>query len=123
MQAKTLITYLKQELIASQAFHTLGLGTTTLSVTYDTEQIAIEFIVAQIDSMEINKMWAEIVTTDRLQVHIVNFRQLLPSQVLGPFELGAIGGKQLTLVLEVTGVKDTPCKYISYSLYMEATNG
>lgn len=123
MQATTRIIYLDKELIASQAFHTLGLGTTTLSVMYGEETISLEFVVAQIENMETNKMWGEVVSTDRLQVHIVNFRQLMPSQVLGPFDLGTMAGRAITLVVEVTGVKNTPCKYISYSLYAGGANG
>ena len=123
MQATTRIVYLDKELIASQAFHTLGPGTTTLAVTYGQEQVTVEFVVSQTEDLEVNKMWGEVVSTDRLQVHIVNFRQLVPSQVLGPFELGTMAARPLTLVVEVSGVKNTPCKYVSYSLYLGGANG
>ncbi|MFA6053263.1 MAG: DUF6864 domain-containing function [Methylobacter sp.] len=123
MNATTRITYLKNELIASQSFHTLGIGTTTLEVIYGQEQIAVEFIVSEMENQEANKMWGQVVSTDRMQIHLVNFRQLMPSKVLGPFDLGTMAGRSMTIVVQVTGVKNTACKFITYSLYMGAENG
>lgn len=123
MNATTRITHLKDELIASQAFHTLGVGTTTLEVIYGQEQIAVEFVVSEVENQEANKMWGQVVSTDRMQIHLVNFRQLMPFQVLGPFNFGTMAGRPLTIVVQVTGVKNTACKFIAYSLYMGATNG
>ena len=60
MNATTRITYLKNELIASQSFHTLGVGTTTLEVTYGQEQIAVEFVVSEVENQEANKMWGQV---------------------------------------------------------------
>jgi len=123
MNATTRITYLKNELIASQSFHTLGVGTTSLEVTYGQEQIIVEFIVSEDKNQEANKVWGQIVSTDRLQIYIVNLRRLAPSQAIGPFELGTMAGRPLTLIVEFIGVKDTACKLITYSLYMGAMNG
>src|SRR3990172_11135650 len=119
----TRVTYLDKELVASQAFHTLGVGTTTLVVTYGQEQIAVEFVVSEVADQEANKMWGQVVSSDRLQIHLVNFRQLMPSRVLGPSELGTMAGRPATIVVEVTGVKNTPCKHIAYSLYLGVANG
>jgi len=123
MYATTRITYLKSELIASQSFHTLGVGTTELKVTYGDEEIIVEFVVSEVENQEMNKMWGQIVSSDRMQIHLVNFRQLMPSQVIGPFDLGTMAGRPLTIIVEVTGVKNTACKFITYSLYMGAMNG
>lgn len=119
----TRITYLDKELIASQTFHTLGIGTTTLTVTYGQEQIFVEFVVSEVADQEANKMWGQVVASDRLQIHLVNFRQLLPSQVLVSSDLGTISDRPVTIVVEVTGVKNTPCKQIAYSLYLGGASG
>lgn len=123
MNATTRIRYLKNELIASQSFHALGVGTTTLEIIYGQEQIAVDFVVSEVENQEANKMWGQIVSTDRMQIHLVNFRQILPPQVLGPFDLGTMASRPLTIVVQVTGVKNTACKFIAYSLYMGAING
>ena len=115
--------YLDKELIAAESFHTLGVGTTTLTITYGQEQISIEFVVSEVPDQESNKMWGQVVTSDLLQIHLVNFRRLMASQVLGPSELGTMAGRPLTIAVEVTGVKDSPCKRITYSLYMGGANG
>ena len=123
MTATTRVSYLDKELIASQTFHTLGVGTTTLEITYGQEQIFVEFVVSEVADQEANKMWGQVVASDRLQIHLVNFRQLLPAQVLGPSELGTIANRPATIVVEITGVKNTPCKRIAYSLYLGGANG
>lgn len=123
MNATTRITYLKNELIASQSFHALGVGTTTLEIIYGQEQIAVDFVVSEVENQEANKMWGQVVSTDRMQINLVNFRQILPPKVLGPFDLGTMAGRPLTIVVQVTGVKNTACKFIAYSLYMGAING
>lgn len=123
MIATTRVSYLDKELIASQTFHTLGVGTTTLEVTYGQEQIFVEFVVSEVADQETNKMWGQVVASDRLQIHLVNFRQLLPAQVLGPSELGTIANRPVTIVVEITGVKNAPCKRIAYSLYLGGANG
>lgn len=122
MNATTRITYLKNELIASQSFHILGVGTTTLEIIYEQEQIAVEFVVSEVENEEANKMWGQVVSNDRMQIHLINFRRLMFSQVLGPFDLGTMAGRPLTIVVGVTGVKGTACKFITYSLYMGAMN-
>lgn len=72
MKATTTVTYLDKELIASDSFHTLGVGTTTLGIAYGEEKIFIEFVVSEGVNQESNKMWGQIVNSDRLQVHILN---------------------------------------------------
>lgn len=123
MKATTRITYLDKELIASESFHTLGIGTTTLVIAYGDEQISVEFVVSEVADQESNKMWGQVVSTDRIQIHLVNFRLLMPSQVLGPSELGTMAGRPVTIAVEVMGVKNSPCKRISYSLYLGGANG
>lgn len=122
MRASTIVTYLDKELISSESFHTLGIGTTTLDVLYGNERITIEFVVAEAAELPVNKMWLEVVRYDRIQVHIQNFRQLMPAQLLGPVELGSMAQRPLILVLAVTAAKPSPCKHISYSLYMGGSN-
>ena len=122
MRASTIVTYLDKELISSESFYTLGIGTTTLEVSYGNEKIAIEFVVAEAADQPANKVWLEVVRSDRLQVHIQNFRQLMPAQLLGPVELGSMAQRPLILALAVTAAKPSPCKHISYSLYMGGKN-
>jgi hypothetical protein len=123
MIAITKVTYLDKELVASQLFHTLGIGTTTLEITYGQERIFVEFVISEVDDQETNKMWGQVVASDRLQIHLKNFRQLLPSQVLGPSDLGTILNRPVTIIVEVTGVKNTSCKQIAYSLYLGGASG
>jgi hypothetical protein len=123
MRAKTSVRYLDKTLVASDSFHTLGVGTTTLRVEYEGEAIEIEFVVSAVEGQPVNQMWAQVVSSDRLQVHLVNFHQIMPSQTLGPKELGLLAGRQVILILEATGVKGTPSKHISYSLYLGEANG
>lgn len=123
MNITSKITYLDKEMIASQSFHTLGVGTTTLTITYGQEKIAIEFVVSEAANQEANKMWGQVVSLDRLQIHLVNIRQVLPGKVLGPFDLGTMAGRPLVIVVEVTAIKGTPCKHVAYSLYMGGGNG
>ncbi len=123
MDATTRITYQDKELIASQTFHTLGVGTTTLTVTYGGEQIAVDFVVSEVTNEEPNRMWGQVVSSDRIQIDLVNFRQIMPAQVLGPFEVGTMAGRPITIFVGVTGVKNTPCKHIAYSLYLGGANG
>ncbi len=122
MNATTKITYLNNELIANQSFHTLGVGTTTLDVNYGQEKITVEFVISDDISQDKNKMWGQVVSIDRVQIYLVNCRQLLPSQVLGPFDLGTMANRPLTIIVEVRGVKNTSCKLVTYSLYMGAIN-
>jgi hypothetical protein len=49
MRATTSVKYLDKELIASDAFHTLGVGMTTLRVDYGNEAIEIEFVVSSVE--------------------------------------------------------------------------
>ena len=123
MTTNTRVTYLDKELVASGAFHTLGVGTTTLHIEHAGESIEVEFVVSEVNNEPPNKMWAQVVSTDRLQIHLVNFWQLMPSQTLGPAELGTLAGRPLTFVCEATGVKNTPSKHIGYSVYLGGTNG
>jgi hypothetical protein len=123
MTTNTRVTYLDKELVAAGSFHTLGVGTTTLRIEHNAEFIEIEFVVSEAEGQPVNKMWAQVVSTDRMQVHLVNFRQLMPSQTLGPAELGTLGGRPFTLVCEATGVKDTPSKHIGYSVYLGSARG
>ncbi len=115
MKATTRITYLDKELIASESFHTLGVGTTTLAIAYGDEIISVEFVVSEVEEQESNMMWGQVVTSDRIQIHLVNFRQLIPSKVLGPSELGTMAGRPVTIVVGVMGVRNSPCKSIAYS--------
>ena len=123
MKTTSTVTYLDKELISSNSFHTLGAGTTTVTIAYGEEKIFIEFIVSEVENQESNKMWGQVISSDRLQVHLLNFRQLIPTQPLGPFELGVMGGRPLTIVVEATGVRNTPCKHVSYTLYMGGVSG
>ena len=123
MNTKTQVTYLDKELVASGAFHTLGVGTTKLRIEHGGESIEIEIVVSTAEGQPINKMWAQVVSSDRLQVHLMNFHQLVPSQTLGPAELGTFGGRPVTFVFEATGVKNTPSKHIGYSVYLGGLNG
>jgi hypothetical protein len=85
MNATTKITYLNNELIANQSFHALGVGTTTLDVTYGQEKITVEFVISEDISQDNNRMWGQVVSIDRVQIYLVNFRQLLPSRALWAF--------------------------------------
>lgn len=123
MTTSTRVTYLDKELVASGAFHTLGVGTTTLRIEYDGEAVEVEFVVSETDNEPPNRMWAQVVSRDRLQIHLINFRQLMPSQTLGPADLGTLAGRALTFVCEATGVKNTPSKHIGYSVYLGGANG
>lgn len=123
MQAETTVTYLDQELIASGSFHTLGVGTTTLAVRYGGESISVDFVVSESQLQESNKIWGQVVSTDRLQIHILNFKQVLGPPALGPLDVGTMAGRPLSLVVVVTGVKGSECKHIAYSLYMGGQNG
>lgn len=123
MRATTSVRYLNKELVASDAFHTLGVGTTTIRIEYGGEAIEVEVVVSTAEGKPVNQMWAQVVSTDRVQLHLVNFHQLVPSQTLGPVDLGTLSGRAATLVVEATGVKGTPSKHIGYSLYLEVTNG
>lgn len=119
----SIVKYLDKELIDAQTFHTLGYGTTTISIKYGQEQITVDFIVSETPSSEANLMWGQIVSVDRLQVHLVNLRQKLPPKMLGPTELGTMGGRPLIIIVTVTSTSVAQCKYISYSLYMGDMNG
>lgn len=123
MEAITTVTYLGQELIASGSFHTLGVGTTTLSIQYADESISVEFVVSESPLQESNKIWGQVVSSDRIQIHILNFRQLLGPPALGPLDVGTMAGRPLRLVVVVSGVKGSECKHITYSLYMGGQNG
>ena len=123
MQAETTVTYLDQELISSGSFHTLAVGPTTLKISYGGESISVDFIVSESPLQERNKIWGQVVSTDRLQIHILNFKQIMAPPALGPIDVGTMAGRPLSLVVVVTGVKDSECKHIAYSLYMGGFNG
>jgi len=109
----------KERADRQSVFPYIGFETTTLEIIYEQEQIAVEFVVSEVENQEANKMWGQVVSTDRMQIHLVNFRQLMPSQVLGPFDLGTMAGRPLTIVVQVTGIKNTACKFIAYSFIWE----
>lgn len=123
MQAETTVTYLDQELIASGSFHTLAVGSTTLKISYGGESISVDFVVSESPLQERNKIWGQVVSTDRLQIHILNFKQVMAPPALGPIDVGTMAGRPLSLVVVVTGIKGSECKHIAYSLYMGGLNG
>jgi hypothetical protein len=124
LKNQTDVVYLDYELVASESFYTLGPGTTILTIHHGDDRISIEFVISETDGSEANKMWAQVVSIDRVQVHVLNLRQIAPPQIIGPADLGFIGGRPIKIVLGVSGLggKNQLCKHVSYSLYVGKQN-
>jgi len=124
MQANVQICNQDNELIASDSFHTIGLGTTTITVEYGGEIIYIDLVIRETGDGTVNKpVVGKVISTDRFQVDIENLRQVMPPMTIGPVELGDLTGRIMTLILEIQAIQKTQSKRISYSLYLGGAHG